>query len=182
MTQNWKIPLTPNQRLQLYLMLQKLPGHKGQEARKIRRFIKAIGLAPIEEAAIKYNACGGAIENIDKPSLFSVTHENVECIKMLMDKAERKSNVDAILEEIFDLVEMTLIPYKEYQPPEGIIDYDPRLENWTPLKSPPSMDEIIALIEEIVDTHSEKLPNELIEEMRSLVRRSSETKKESING
>jgi hypothetical protein len=133
---SWKIPVTPAQRWVLFNMSH-ADGEKvqGQAGRVLRRFMRAFGIVAISETAQQHNGVVATMVRDTKPRLHTVTIENVESAVKLQDIAHTPAQ-EMVVGELLDLLE-DLKRTKEYTPPEGIPDYDPAAEDWTPVKTDP---------------------------------------------
>jgi hypothetical protein len=158
--QVWKVAVTPAQRLTL-LNLSHGEGQKlkGQQGRVFRRFCRAFGVDILVETMTEHEKLNFAkISKARAPALHEITAENRDYALGLLE-VEHHPSAETVIGPLFDVLEDIKAKPAEYVPPEGVPDYDPATEDWTPKKDDPVEVKIVAYLK----AHGEKRAAELVE-------------------
>ncbi len=178
--QSWRVPLSPAQRLQLWTLANtKRRGEEvikdGQAGRRVRRFMRAFGLMPID-AAIRDNS--GSVRtslasDTKTRALFEVTAENLEeCLRL--QRVQRETAAEVLLGDLWDLLE-DCKSGKPYATP-AVALYDAATEDWAPPQKPVALADAIDTLDDVLE-HKAALPAELVTTIADLIRRYDESEK-----
>jgi hypothetical protein len=128
--QRWRIVATPQQRHGLCQLIhgEKVVMKDGGEGRRLRRFMRALGITPIRDELVRSGRVDEDMAHDDTPAVFEVSAENVDFARKLLDTAERKPAVELAIGDLVDVLEA--MPASAPAVPEGVPDYDPAAENW----------------------------------------------------
>lgn len=126
--QVWKIPVSPAQRWQLYILAHaetiKL---RGQEGRRYRRFLSAFGIKGLSPIVQENGSVSETLAKNSSCFLHEVTAENLDYLKRIRDEVPRSALQEDILGDLFDCID----DLKEgYVHPE-LPSFDPSVEDWT---------------------------------------------------
>lgn len=127
--QTWKVPLTPSQRWAfLQLAHEQEQKVSGPEGRRFRRWMRAFGLVPVRDELRNKGGVAEKLANSDAPSLFEITAENRD-YALKLGEIPHHPSVEMVIGDVLDMLE-DLKKEANYEPPEGLPDYDPALERW----------------------------------------------------
>jgi hypothetical protein len=128
--QTWQIVLTPKERFHLFMLAHaKEQKIKGSDGRRFRRFLRAFGLAPIQDESNDTGKVSIHLTKDKTPSVFTITAENRDYVKQSLITQERTPAVEAVLGDLFDTIE----DLKDGEQPALLGDvksYDAATENW----------------------------------------------------
>jgi hypothetical protein len=140
-----KLAVTPQQRYHLYQLLAGAALRvKGQEARRLRRFYRHLGLEPLAEAEARAGAVDVARTRDAKPAFHALDGEGEDIARLhkLDEETERSPATEYVLGPLFETVAACIAGGKAENDAvaadsetSDIPDYVPEpLDSWMPVK------------------------------------------------
>lgn len=137
MPMSWKIPVNPSQRFLLFALLSPRAAEIADaiQGRIFRRVWKSLGLQQIDDAQLKSKrGVSTTLAMSKEPALFEIS---IDTADYLFDKIVNKPRFPGEvlqLGDIFDIIDSIRDKKEQWEGvlTEGILDYRPASEDWTP--------------------------------------------------